>query len=92
MLAPPSIKEAMSLLISKTYEREDIVQSIIAAFIEAYRTWKPNKGSDLINWLSWRVPYLTSKYFNPYACAKSEHLISEKYVKDLEIFESLPIS
>jgi len=62
VVAPKLFKKIVSDEILRLNELEDLKASLCLAIIESYRSYKPSKGKvDLVNWLSWNIPYQFSK-------------------------------
>jgi hypothetical protein len=60
--APRLFKKIISKEIIKLNEEEDLRSIILLSIIESYREYNSSKGSvDLVNWISWMVPYKVSK-------------------------------
>lgn len=60
--APKFFKQIVASEIFRIIGKEDIECTILLAIIDAHKHFLYGKGTDIVNWLSWRVPYITSKY------------------------------
>lgn len=61
--APRFFKTVLAGEIWRLNEYEDLRASVQLAIVEAHRKYNPSKGKvDLVNWLSWNVPYEISKF------------------------------
>lgn len=60
--APRIFKRVIADEMLRLNEKEDIRATINLAIIESYREFDPKKGTDLITWLSWRIPFHCSEW------------------------------
>jgi len=60
--APRSIKLLIAKEIFRCTGREDLVAALKLSFLEAYTSWREDLGTDLPNWLSWRIPYIMKRW------------------------------
>lgn len=84
--APKLFKRIVASELYRLAGSEDLKCTILLAIIDAYKTHDYNKGSNLINWLSWRIPYITSKYLQCIQVRYIEPFI-EEYEPDYSIIE-----
>lgn len=77
--APRFFKKIVASEIFRLTGIEDMRCTILLAIVDAYKAFDPNKGSNLASWLSWRIPYIMSKYVQ---CMKVDHI--EPYEKTYE--------
>lgn len=61
VFAPFSLRDIVIKEILRLNDYEDLRSSLILSIIEAYREFIPDHGTDIVNWLARRVPYLFSK-------------------------------
>ncbi len=64
-LAPRFFKKVVASELYRLTGKEDMKATILLGLIEAYRTFLYGKGSNISNWLSWKIPYIVSKYIQP---------------------------
>lgn len=86
--APRSLKEYMAEILLSLNSKEDIRSAIFLSIVEAYRVYEYNRGTDLVSFLSWRVPYYCSKYLLIFPTAGN---IEREVVDTISSFEELTL-
>lgn len=88
--APRFIKRLAVQELFRLNEIEDIYACVRLAIVEAYQDHDPSKGTtSIVDWLSWRIPYITSKYITMKITHPIEPFDEEWISESIQEFEEL---
>jgi hypothetical protein len=87
--APRFFKEIVASEIIRLTESEDLTSILNLSIIESFAEFRPGKGTDLVNWLSWKIPYHCSKLVTYRAIHSIEPCERSAIPKNLTEFEGI---
>lgn len=84
--APKFYKKIVAQEIYRLTGPEDLKCTILLAIVDAYKTFMYGRGTKLSDWLSWRIPYVISRYVSAIE-VKHIYPTDELYEEDYSFIE-----